>query len=78
MDSDRIKKATTSQLMDDLGFAKHYKMICELTVEYWDEGEWTFVQSKEEAQERVDGCKEIINNIVFELGQRNILMATQD
>ena len=56
-----------AQLKDDLAFAKHYKMICELVVEYWDEGEWTFVKSKEEAQERVDGCKKIINRITEEL-----------
>lgn len=57
------------QLLDDLNFVRHYKMCCELTVEYWEEGEWTFVKTKEEAQEKVEGCNLIISRIEKELEQ---------
>ena len=56
---------TRTQLMDDLEFIRFYKMICELIVEYHDEHDFVF--TKEEAQERVDGCKLIISRITEEL-----------
>ena len=68
-----MTEKTNKQLLDDLSFIKFYKMVCELTVDYWDEHNFTFAKSKEEAQERVDGCKEIINKITYKLEQRNIL-----